>query len=66
MITEDNPYMEILIPQHDLEFDIENLTQRELQACYENELDKADIVIVILVQQIKGMYAFKQMVLNNI
>ena len=23
-------------------------TQRELQACYENELDKADIVIVIL------------------
>ncbi|MHC4856804.1 MAG: HisA/HisF-related TIM barrel protein [Planctomycetota bacterium] len=48
MITEDNPYMEILIPQHDLEFDIENLTQRELQACYENELDKADIVIVIL------------------
>jgi len=48
MITEDNPYMEILIPQHDLEFDIENLTQRELQACYENELDKADMVIVIL------------------
>ena len=48
MITEDNPYMEILIPQQDLEFDIENLTQRELQACYENELDKADIVIVIL------------------
>ncbi len=48
MITEDNPYMEILIPQHDLEFDTENLSQRELQACYENELDKADIVIVVL------------------
>ncbi|MBT8437153.1 MAG: nucleoside 2-deoxyribosyltransferase [Gammaproteobacteria bacterium] len=48
MITEDNPYMEILIPQHDLEFDLEKLTQRELQACYEDELDKADIVIVIL------------------
>jgi len=48
MITEDNPYMEILIPQQDLEFDTENLSQRELQACYENELDKADIVIVVL------------------
>jgi len=47
-ITEDNPYMEVLIPQHDLDIDIENMTQREIQACYENELDKADIVIVIL------------------
>ena len=48
MITEDNPYMEVLIPQHDLDIDIENMSQREIQACYENELDKADIVIVIL------------------
>ncbi|MCP4874162.1 MAG: hypothetical protein GY896_01635 [Gammaproteobacteria bacterium] len=48
MITEDNPYMEILIPQIDLELDTENLSRRELQACYESELDKADIVIVVL------------------
>jgi phosphoribosylformimino-5-aminoimidazole carboxamide ribotide isomerase len=48
MITEDNPYMEILIPQIDLELDAENLSRRELQACYETELDRADIVIVIL------------------
>lgn len=48
MITEDNPYMEVLIPQHDLDIDTENMSQREIQACYENELDKADIVIVIL------------------
>jgi phosphoribosylformimino-5-aminoimidazole carboxamide ribotide isomerase len=48
MITEDNPYMEILIPQADLELDAENLSRRELQACYESELEKADIVIVIL------------------
>ena len=48
MITEDNPYMEVLIPQHDLDIDIENMSQREIQACYENELDKSDIVIVIL------------------
>ncbi len=47
-LTEDNPYMEILIPQVDLDFDMENMTQREIQACYQSELDKADIVIVIL------------------
>lgn len=48
MITEDNPYMEILIPQIDLELDSENLSRREIQAYYEAELDRADIVIVIL------------------
>ena len=47
-ITEDNPYMELLIPQVDLDLDIDALSPRELQACYEAELDKADIVIVIL------------------
>ncbi len=47
-ITEDNPYMEILIPQVDLELDFENLSRREMQACYESELEKSDIVIVIL------------------
>lgn len=48
MITEDNPYMEVLIPQVDLELDIESMPQRELQGYYESELDRADIVIVIL------------------
>ena len=47
-LTEDNPYMELLIPQHDLDINVENLSPRELQACYEAELDKADVVIVIL------------------
>jgi phosphoribosylformimino-5-aminoimidazole carboxamide ribotide isomerase len=48
MLTEDNPYMEVLIPQHDLDINVDNLSQRELQACYEAELDKSDIVIVVL------------------
>lgn len=48
MITEDNPYMEILIPQVDLELDAENLSRREIQAYYETELDRADTVIVVL------------------
>lgn len=47
-LTETNPYMEVLIPQVDLDIDAENMSRRELQACYEAELDKADIVIVIL------------------
>ncbi len=48
MLTTDNPYMEIMIPQVDLEVDINKLSSRELQALYEAELDKADIVILIL------------------
>ena len=47
-LTEDNPYMGIIIPQADLDLDIDALTPRELQAAYEAELDKCDIVIVIL------------------
>ena len=48
MLTEDNPYMEVVIPQADLDVNIETLSPRELQAAYEAELEKADIVIVIL------------------
>ena len=47
-LTEDNPYMEVLIPQVDLDLDVDALSPRELQACYERELDRADIVIVVL------------------
>jgi len=48
MLTSDNPYMEIMIPQIDLDVDIDKLSSRELQALYEAELDNSDIVIVIL------------------
>ena len=47
-ITNDNPYMEVSIPQVDLEIDEDNMTPRQIQECYEAELDKSDIVIVIL------------------
>ena len=47
-LSEDNPYMEVLIPQQDLDIEAEIMSQRELQACYESELDKADVVIVVL------------------
>ncbi len=47
-LTDDNPYLEILIPQLDLVLDLENMSQREIQAAYESELNKADIVIVVL------------------
>jgi len=47
-ITTDNPYMEVTIPQVDLDLDIDSLSSREVQTYYEAELDKADIVIVIL------------------
>ncbi len=48
MLTEDNPYMEMLIPQHDLDLDLNHMSRREIQAAYESELDRADIVIVVL------------------
>jgi phosphoribosylformimino-5-aminoimidazole carboxamide ribotide isomerase len=47
-LTDDNPYMEILIPQIDLDIDLENMSQREIQAAYEAELERADVVIVVL------------------
>jgi len=48
MLTEDNPYMEVFIPQVDLDIDLDTLSPREIQACYEAELDDSDIVIVVL------------------
>ncbi|MDH3693814.1 MAG: HisA/HisF-related TIM barrel protein [Gammaproteobacteria bacterium] len=47
-ITAENPYVEVLIPQEDLEIDQPSLSPRELQVHYERELDKADVVITIL------------------
>ncbi len=40
--------MEVLIPQEDLEVDGSTLGPREVQALYESELEKADVVIVVL------------------
>ena len=47
-ITADNPYMELLIPQLDLEIDSQTMSAREIHRCYELEIEKADIVIVVL------------------
>ncbi len=47
-VTEDNPYMEVLIPQFDLQIDLQQMSAREIQAAYEHELDRADVVIVVL------------------
>ena len=40
--------MSLTIPQIDLDLDIESLSPRELQAAYEAELDRSDVLIVIL------------------
>lgn len=47
-VVETNPYMEVLIPQIDLTVDFDTMSAREAQKCYEEELDKSDIVILIL------------------
>ena len=47
-ITDANPYIEVSIPQHDLEVDEGQLTPRDIQQRYQDELDNSDIVIVIL------------------
>lgn len=47
-ITNDNPYMEVVIPQVVLVGDDQVGTPREIQAQYEAEIEKADIVLVII------------------
>ena len=47
-VTDDNPYIEMLIPQEDLDIDPAALTPRELQAAYEKVVDDADAVVVLL------------------
>ena len=47
-VTDDNPYVEMLIPQEDLDIDPAELSQRELQAAYEKVVDDADAVVVML------------------
>ena len=47
-VTDDNPYVEMLIPQEDLDIDPAGLSPRELQAAYEKVVDDADAVVVVL------------------
>ena len=48
VITRDNPYMEVTIPQFDLGIGHDQLSPKEKQSKYEAALDNTDIVIVIL------------------
>ncbi len=47
-ITANNPYLEIAIPQEDLQNDIQDLKPREVQACYEKLLGDSEIVVAVL------------------
>jgi nucleoside 2-deoxyribosyltransferase len=47
-IADDNPYVDVLIPQEDLEIDSSKMTRREVQAAYEQVVEDADTVVVML------------------
>ena len=47
-IAGSNPYMEVLIPQEDLQVDPAEVEPHELRALYEREIDAADVLIVVL------------------
>jgi nucleoside 2-deoxyribosyltransferase len=47
-ITDANPYIEVSIPQLDLDVEEVQLSPRDIQQLYQDELDNSDIVIVIL------------------
>ena len=47
-VTDDNPYMEMLIPQEELAIDPSAVSARELQAAYEKIVDDSDAVVVLL------------------
>jgi phosphoribosylformimino-5-aminoimidazole carboxamide ribotide isomerase len=47
-ITDDSPFVEVFIPQEDLEADPDSLSPRELQAAYESMVDDVDVVAVVL------------------
>jgi phosphoribosylformimino-5-aminoimidazole carboxamide ribotide isomerase len=48
VIADDNPYVDIVIPQEDLEIDQDRMSPREVQAAYEEVVEEADTVIVLL------------------
>jgi len=47
-VTDDNPYIEMLIPQEDLDINPPDVSPRELQAAYEEIVDDSDAVVVLL------------------
>ena len=47
-LSDDNPYVEMVIPQQILDLDSQTLTPREVQAAYEAVIDEADAVVVVL------------------
>ena len=48
LITDDNPYVDVVIPQEDLAIDPDQMTRREVQAAYEEVVEEADTVVVML------------------
>jgi len=46
-LTEENPYLEVNIPQEDLEVH-DDMNRRQIQRLYENALDATDVVMVAL------------------
>jgi len=47
-ITANNPYLELAIPQEDQQIDPQTMSPREIQACYENQLNDSEIVVAVL------------------
>ncbi len=47
-LSDDNPYVEMLIPERIVDVDSETLSPREVQAAYESVIDGADAVVVVL------------------
>ena len=47
-IIADNPYLELLIPQFDLEIDTESLSPQEISRIYEGEIERSDVVVALL------------------
>ena len=47
-ITDSNPYVDMTIPQEDLDVDLNAVSARAIQAAYENAIDSAEAVVVML------------------
>lgn len=47
-LMEDNPYLEVAIPQEDLQLDETSVDRRELQSYYETAIERADSIVVLL------------------
>lgn len=48
VISAEHPHLEISFPQVDLDLDKQSLTPRQMQAAYEEELDKSEVLVVVL------------------